>query len=159
MKSFSLFIVLFVICSLLQTQSAKSTTSCTAIAGYNVVGVGCSISCGPTQRAYCKATFFTETCVCVGINDPDPALVNPSPTSGQYSDAVSFASFLHSSPSSDLQNMEASVNDVISGASNSNWSLYFSASDSFYTQFSNLSSTDKGAINTWRYNHGYTIPL
>lgn len=159
MKSFSLFIVLIVICSIFQTQNAKSTTSCSAVPAIPT-DPGCSISCtDPTKRAYCRAGFFSASCTCVGINAPNPADVNPSPTSGQYADATAFATFLHLHSSSALRDMEASVNDVISGASTQNWTLYWSASDSFYSQFNNLSSTDKSTINTWRSNHGYTDPL
>lgn len=158
MKFLGFFIAIIAVVFMMENQQAKSATSCTGSATF---GSNCSVSncAAPYPTAKCTDGLFSATCQCVALNAPDPAHVNPSPTSTQYSDAASFASFLHTSPSTDLQNMEANINDAISGASNQNWTLYWSASDSWFSQFNNLSSTDKATINTWRYNHGYTDAL
>lgn len=157
MKFFGFFIAIIAVVFMLDNQQAKSGTSCK---GSAVLGGDCSVTCAPPYpTAKCTNGFFTATCQCVALNAPDPSHVNPSPSSAQYSDAATFATFLHMCESSDLQNMEAAVNDAISGASTQNWILYWSASDSWFSQFNNLSNTDKATINTWRSNHGYTDPL
>jgi len=157
--SLSLFLALIVVANMLNIQEAKSATSCSARSAFGG-SPDCTITCTDnTKRAHCVGGLYSATCSCVGINDPNPPRVNPSPTSGQHAVATAFASFLHNSPSSALQAMESSISDAISGASTQDWTLYWTGSDSFFSQFDNLSSTDKSSINTWRGNNGYTDPL
>jgi hypothetical protein len=159
MKLLSTIIAILAVCCFLEVPYAKcdTKTSCSAKSFFNGK---CEITCDEGTTAKCKSGVFTATCKCVSINDPNPDdLVNPSPTSQQYSDAAAFAQFLHSSSSSALQAMETAVNDAILGASTQDWTLYWSASDSCFQQFDNLTSADKNAINMWRSSHGYTDPL
>lgn len=127
--------------------------------GKGTLGGSCNTNCSAGYHGVCSGGFFGADCECVkdGTSPSGPA--NPIVTGQQFTDAGSFATFLHNSASGSLQAMESTVATAASSAATGNWSTYWSASATFFSQFNSLSSGDKAAINAWRFTHGYTDPL